>query len=72
MYRTKPLPVLIHERAQATPDAVAIESIATGGGQLTWQQLDSNSRLWADALRRLNVERGEYVVTLMPNTPEAM
>jgi carnitine-CoA ligase len=38
----------------------------------SWRQLDSQCRLWADALRRLNVERGEYVVTMMPNTPDAV
>jgi crotonobetaine/carnitine-CoA ligase len=71
VYTTKPLPVLVTERARATPDAVAIESIATAE-QISWSQLDGNCRRWADALRRLNVERGEYVVTLMPNTPDAI
>ncbi len=66
-----PLPVLISDRARSTPNDVAIESISTGE-QLTWQDVDQQCRRWAHAYRRLAVEPGEYVVTLMPNTPDAM
>jgi crotonobetaine/carnitine-CoA ligase len=70
MYQFPPIPVLISERAKETPDDILIESISTSE-RISWKQLDQNSRTWADALRRLGVEPYEYVVTLMPNTPDA-
>ena len=66
-----PLPVLVADRARATPNDIAIEYI-TGGEQLTWTQVDQNCRRWADAYRRLAVEQGEYVVTMMPTSPDAL
>ncbi len=71
MHHFKPVPVLISDRAASTPDAVAVESISTGES-FTWAELDRNSRRWAAAYRRMRVEPGEYVVTLMPNTPDAL
>ncbi len=71
MYHYKPLPVLIADRAKNSPDDVAVESLSTEES-ITWEQLDSRSRLWAAAFKRLNVEPHEYVITLMPNTPDAM
>ena len=71
MYSFAPIPVLISQRAESTPHATAIDSISTGES-LSWQDVDQNCRRWADAYRRLKVERGEYVVTLMPNTPDAI
>ncbi len=71
MHHFKPLPVLISDRAASMPDTVAVEAITTGES-LTWADLDRNCRRWAAAYRRLRVEPGEYVVTLMPNTPDAI
>jgi crotonobetaine/carnitine-CoA ligase len=64
------LPVLVAERARTAPNRIAIESISTDE-QISWQRLDETSRRWADAFRRLGVEAGQPVVTLMPNTPDA-
>ncbi len=71
MYHFKPMPVLVTERAQSAPDDVAVESISTGES-ITWGQLDRHARRWAAACLRMRVEVGEYVVTLMPNTPDAL
>ena len=66
-----PLPVLIADRARATPKNIAIEYVPTGE-QLTWDVVDENCRRWADAYRQLAVRQGEYVVTLMPTTVDAL
>lgn len=70
MHYTQPLPVLISQRAQTTPNDVAITSISTDE-RINWHELDQRCRLWADAYRHLRVEPGEYIVTLMSNTPDA-
>ncbi len=66
-----PLPVLVADRARATPKSIAIETVGSGE-RLTWEEVDRNCRRWADAYRRLAVEPGEYVVTMMPTSPEAL
>ncbi len=71
MYHFKPIPVLVSERAQSMPDATALESVSTGES-ISWQQLDYRSRVWAAANLRMRVEVGERIVTMMPNTPEAL
>jgi crotonobetaine/carnitine-CoA ligase len=71
MQSLPPLPVLISDRARSSPNGIAIESISTNE-RLTWHDLDRDCRRWADAYRRLAVESGEYVVTMMPNTPSAI
>jgi crotonobetaine/carnitine-CoA ligase len=70
MYNVRPLPVIISQRAQATPNDTAITSISTNE-RFTWQDIDQNIRLWADAYRRRHVVPGECVATLMPNTVDA-
>lgn len=71
MYSHPPLPVIIARRAAEQPDDTAIVSLSTDE-ELTWRDVDRECRRWASALKRLSVEAGEYVVTLMPNLPEAM
>lgn len=66
-----PIPVLISQRATKTPGDIVIDSISTSE-QISWHDLDSRCRLWADSYRRLKVEPGEYIVTLMPNSPDAI
>lgn len=70
MYRIKPLPLIVSQRARATPNETAITSISTDE-RFTWQEIDQKIRLWADAYQRRHVVAGECVVTLMPNTPDA-
>ncbi len=67
----EPLPVLVADRARSTPKNIAIESIDSGE-RLTWEDVDRNCKRWADGFRRLSVEAGEYVVTMMPASPEAL
>jgi crotonobetaine/carnitine-CoA ligase len=66
-----PVPHAISIRAAQKPDAVAIDSISTGE-RITWSEVDGHCRRWADALRRLRVEAGETVATILPNVPSAI
>ena len=66
-----PLPVLVAERARTTPKGIAIESVESGE-QLTWEEVDRNCRRWADAYRRLGVQQGDCIVTMMPTSVEAL
>ncbi len=66
-----PLPVLVSKRARETPNATAIQAIETGQ-TLTWNDVDQHCRRWADAFRGLAIEQGEYIVTMMPTSPEAL
>jgi crotonobetaine/carnitine-CoA ligase len=68
--RSRPTPVIVAERARETPDDPAIVFLDEDR-TISWRDLDERSRLWAAALRRQGVQGGDFVLTMMPNTPEA-
>ena len=55
--------------AQKTPDALAL--VHVDGEQLTYAELLADSYLWATCLRRLGVDAGSHVATLLPNIFDA-
>jgi crotonobetaine/carnitine-CoA ligase len=63
------LPHLIARRADATPDRAAMKDVA--GRVMTYAELSAEQLRWAAALRRLGVEPGENVVTMVPNSFES-
>jgi crotonobetaine/carnitine-CoA ligase len=60
---------LLARRASETPDAVALVDVA--GTTLTCAEVDTRIRQWAAAYRRLGLEPGETVVTMLPNSFDA-
>ncbi len=63
------LPHLIAAHARSTPDRVAMEDVE--GRSMTYAELESEQRRWAGALRRIGVQAGENVVTMVPNSFES-
>jgi long-chain acyl-CoA synthetase len=59
----------LRDSAARAPEAVAIEH---SGGVLTYAALDRHSRQLAGLLRRAGVKRGDRVVFLLENGPEAV
>jgi crotonobetaine/carnitine-CoA ligase len=70
MIKSRPAPVLVGNRASEAPDGPAIVFLDEDR-TITWRELDEKSRAWAAALRRQGVEQGDFVLTMMPNTPDA-
>ena len=66
------LPVLISERRALQHRTGSRSSRSRRTSSSRWHDLDRECRRWADAYRRLAVESGETVVTMMPNTPDAI
>jgi crotonobetaine/carnitine-CoA ligase len=62
------LPHLLAERARSTPDRLAMVDVA--GRQCTYADLQHSCLTWAGALRRLDVQAGEPVLTMLPNSFE--
>jgi len=58
-------PHALAEWAGKTPSAVALEHI--DGERLTYGELHADSRRWAGAFRRMGVEAGGHVATMLPN-----
>ena len=67
--RERVLPNLLADRAAAEGDRPAIQHV--DGPQLTWRELHETNLRWADAYRRLGVERGDTVLTMFPNSFDA-
>jgi carnitine-CoA ligase len=63
------LPNLIAKRAQEDPDRVFLQVV--DGPELTYAELNDSNLLWADAFRRIGVEAGQNVATMMPTDAEA-
>lgn len=63
-------PHAIARWAAAAPDRVALEHLLDGD-TVTYAELDERCRRWAAAYRRLGVEPGEHVATMVPNGPDA-
>jgi crotonobetaine/carnitine-CoA ligase len=67
--RTLVLPQLLAGLAEREPDVVAMQDV--DGRSETRRELHDANLTWADAFRRLGVEPGEHVVTMLPNSFEA-
>jgi len=63
------LPVLVAERARSHPDKVFVEEV--GGERLTYAEYDREIRRWSTAFRRVGVEAGDRVVTMLPASVQA-
>lgn len=59
----------------AHPDAVAVSACREGGSDwrhLTWVQLVREVELWASALRRAGIRKGDRIATVMTNSVECL
>ncbi|MEW2545325.1 AMP-binding protein [Streptomyces sp. NPDC047002] len=65
-----PLPVLLRERAAATPDAVFVED--TAEGPVTYGRFEELVHAWRGALHAAGVRQGDRVATMFPTGPEAL
>ena len=63
------LPQLLAGLAASEPDVVAMQDV--DGRSETRRELHETNLRWADAFRRLGVQPGEHVVTMLPNSFEA-
>ena len=63
------LPHLLARLATEEPDAVAMQDV--DGRELTRRGLHETNLRWADALRRVGVQPGDHIVTMLPNSFEA-
>lgn len=64
--RARVLPHTIADLAQERPDALAMIDVA--GPEVTWSQLHIEYLRWAAGFRRLGVQSGDHVVTMLPNS----
>ena len=64
--RRSVLPQLLADLAAREPDVVAMLDV--DGRTETRRELHEANLRWADAFRRLGVEPGEHVVTMLPNS----
>jgi crotonobetaine/carnitine-CoA ligase len=55
--------------AESEPDAIAMEDV--DGRSMTRAELHETTLRWADAFRRIGVESGDHVLTMLPNSFEA-
>ncbi len=65
MPETLSLPQLVAANARRAPDSLAL--VAVEGGRMTWGQLDEAGRQWCAGLQSLGVQRGDLVLTMLPN-----
>jgi crotonobetaine/carnitine-CoA ligase len=64
--RGQVLPHLIERIVGEQPDLVAMLDVE--GRQATYRELQDTYRTWSDAYRRLGIEPGDTVVTMLPNS----
>ncbi|MDQ2649398.1 MAG: AMP-binding protein [Actinomycetota bacterium] len=64
--RSEVLPHLIARHVAEVPDRVAMLDV--DGGRATYRQLQDTYRTWSDALRRVGVQPGDHVATMLPNS----
>jgi crotonobetaine/carnitine-CoA ligase len=67
--RTKVLPQLLGQLAIDEADAIAMQDV--DGRTETRRELHETNLRWADALRRVGVQPGDHVVTMLPNSFES-
>jgi crotonobetaine/carnitine-CoA ligase len=63
------LPHVVARLAESEPEAIAMQDV--DGRSMTRRELHETTLRWADAYRRLGVEAGEHVATMLPNSFEA-
>ncbi|NKQ58062.1 ATP-dependent acyl-CoA ligase [Amycolatopsis sp. K13G38] len=63
------LPNIIARHAEQRPDQVFVEHV--DGRVITYSQFHEDVLRWATALRRLGVSRGDNVLNMQPNDPNA-
>lgn len=63
------LPHLLAHLAETHGDDIAMEDV--DGRSITRRELHETALRWADALRRVGVQPGDHVVTMLPNSFEA-
>lgn len=63
------LPHVVARLAESEPDAIAMQDV--DGRSITRGELHETNLRWAGAYRRLGIEPGEHVVTMLPNSFEA-
>jgi crotonobetaine/carnitine-CoA ligase len=63
------LPHLLADLARVDPDAIAMQDVS--GPVESRLELHETNLRWADAYRRLGVQPGEHVVTMLPNSFDA-
>jgi acyl-CoA synthetase (AMP-forming)/AMP-acid ligase II len=68
-FDTLALGSLLARHARYRPDHTAV---VCGDERLGYRQFDAYVNRWADALRRLGVERGDRVATVLPNSLELL
>jgi crotonobetaine/carnitine-CoA ligase len=64
--RSLVLPHLLARHAADVPDRVAMLDVE--GRTATYRELQDTYRTWSDALRRIGVEPGDTVATMLPNS----
>ena len=64
--RSQVLPHLIARHVADVPDRVAMLDV--DGHRSTYRELQDTYRTWSDAFRRLGVQAGDTVVTMLPNS----
>jgi crotonobetaine/carnitine-CoA ligase len=63
------LPVLIAQRARAEPDRIVVEEV--GGSSLSYAEYHELILRWVAAYRRVGVDAGDRVVTMLPSSAAA-
>jgi crotonobetaine/carnitine-CoA ligase len=64
--RSQVLPHLIAQHVADVPDRVAMLDV--DGHRSTYRELQDTYRTWSDAFRRLGVQPGDTVITMLPNS----
>ncbi len=67
MERSEVLPHLIARHVADVPDRRAMLEVVEGR-EVTYRELQDTYRTWSDALRRVGVQPGDTVVTMLPNS----
>lgn len=63
-------PQMLAQRAEQAPDTVWLTEV--DGRNHTYAEALGESLAWAEALRRLNIEHGDRVVTMLPNNSDSV
>ncbi|MFC4075921.1 o-succinylbenzoate--CoA ligase [Salinithrix halophila] len=61
------MPLWLTKRAALTPERTAL---ASGGGNMTWEDLESQAKVTARRLAKLGIGEGDRVALLMQNGPD--
>lgn len=70
MFRPEALPQILVRRAGETPDRIYARSV--GGEDWSYARLEQETLSWANTLAALGVSRGDRVLTMLPNSLDAI